>query len=168
MADVLLALGSNLGDRRALVDETVARLGGLPGTRLTARSSYYRTDPVGPVEQEWFLNIAVALRTELEPNALLAACQAIETDLGRRRAAEIRWGPRTIDIDIIAFDDVVRADPGLTLPHPRFAERGFVLVPLAEIAARARIGGRAVAKYLADVDVSGVEKLDWPVPLTHG
>jgi 2-amino-4-hydroxy-6-hydroxymethyldihydropteridine diphosphokinase len=118
---------------------------------------------VGPVPQEWFLNIAVALRTELEPDALLAACQAIEADLGRRRAAEIRWGPRFIDIDIVAFAEVVRADPGLTLPHPRFAERGFVLVPLAEIAARVRIGGRTVAEYLAEVDAAGVEKLDWPV-----
>src|SRR6516225_4380366 len=164
MADALLALGSNLGDRKALVDEAVTRLDRLPGTRLAARSSYYRTEPVGPVSQEWFLNIAVALRTELEPQALLAACQAIEADLGRRRAAEIRWGPRFIDIDIVAFDDVVRADPGLTLPHPRFAERGFVLVPLVEIAADANVGGRAIAEYLAEVDPSGVEKLDWPVP----
>jgi 2-amino-4-hydroxy-6-hydroxymethyldihydropteridine diphosphokinase len=165
MSEALLALGGNLGDRKALVDEAVRRLGALPGNRLVARSSYYRTEPVGPVAQEWFLNIAVALRTELVPDALLAACQAIESGLGRRREAEIRWGPRFIDIDIIAFDDVVRADPGLTLPHPRFAERGFVLVPLAEIAAGVSIRGKTVSDYLAGVDLSGVEKLDWPVPL---
>jgi 2-amino-4-hydroxy-6-hydroxymethyldihydropteridine diphosphokinase len=164
MTDVLLALGGNLGDRKALVDEAVARLGQLPGTRLTARSSYYRTEPVGPVPQEWFLNIAVQLQTELDPEALLAACHAIEAALGRRREAEIRWGPRFIDIDIIAFGELARSDAALTLPHPRFAERGFVLVPLAEIAAGVRIGERTVAAHLAAVGDAGVEKLDWPVP----
>jgi 2-amino-4-hydroxy-6-hydroxymethyldihydropteridine diphosphokinase len=164
MADAYLALGSNLGDRRALVDQAVARLGQRSATRLLARSSYYRTEPVGPVPQEWFLNIAVAVRTGLDPETLLAACHEIEAALGRRRAAEVRWGPRYVDIDVIAFDDVTRSGPGLTLPHPRFAERGFVLVPLAEIAAGVSIGGRTVAEYLVHADVSGVEKLDWPVP----
>jgi 2-amino-4-hydroxy-6-hydroxymethyldihydropteridine diphosphokinase len=164
MTDALLGLGSNLGDRKALVDEAVARLGRLPGTSLTARSSYYKTEPVGPVSQEWFLNIAVALRTELDPDALLAACHDIETELGRNRTAEIRWGPRFIDIDLIAFGDVSRSEAGLTLPHPRFAERGFVLVPLAEIAADVRIGGRAVADHLVVVGSAGVEKLEWPIP----
>src|SRR5258708_31601558 len=110
MTEAFLALGSNLGDRKALVDEAVQRIGKLPGTRLTARSSYYRTEPVGPVPQEWFLNIAVRLRTELGPNALLAACHAIEAALGRRREAEIRWGPRFIDIDLIAFGELARSD----------------------------------------------------------
>jgi 2-amino-4-hydroxy-6-hydroxymethyldihydropteridine diphosphokinase len=164
MADAFVALGSNLGDRKALVDEAVRRLGQMPATRLLRRSSYYRTEPVGPVSQEWFLNIAVAIRTGLDPDALLTACHEIEAALGRRRASEIRWGPRFVDIDVIAFDDVARTGPGLTLPHPRFAERGFVLVPLAEIAAGLVIGGRTVADYLADADASGVEKLDWPVP----
>jgi 2-amino-4-hydroxy-6-hydroxymethyldihydropteridine diphosphokinase len=164
VAEAFLALGSNLDDRQALVDEAVGRLAGLDRTRLVARSSYYRTEPVGPVAQEWFLNIAIELLTELDPDALLQSCHSIEAELGRRRAVEIRWGPRLIDIDIIAFDNVVRADSGLTLPHPRFAERGFVLVPLAEIAAGTSIGGRTIAQYLAEVDVSGVEKLDWPVP----
>jgi 2-amino-4-hydroxy-6-hydroxymethyldihydropteridine diphosphokinase len=142
----------------------VVRLGNLPATRLRARSSYYRTEPVGPVSQEWFLNIAVELRTELGPDALLTACQTIESALGRKRAAEIRWGPRFIDIDLIACGDVARSDTGLTLPHARFAERGFVLVPLAEIAAGASIGGLTVAAHLAKVGTTGVEKLDWPVP----
>lgn len=164
MTDALLALGSNLGDRRKLVDEAVARLGRRPGIRLTARSAYFKTEPVGPVDQEWFLNIAVALAMELTPEALLAECHAIEETLGRNRAAEIRWGPRFIDIDLIAFGEVTRSGPGLNLPHPRFAERGFVLIPLAEIAPDFRIGGRTVAEYLAEVDVSGVEKLEWPVP----
>lgn len=166
MTDALLGLGSNLGDRKALVDDAVSRLGHLPGTQLAVRSSYYKTEPVGPISQGWFLNIAVALRTQFNPDVLLANCHAIEAALGRRREIEIRWGPRFIDIDLIAFGDVSRADGGLglTLPHPRFAERGFVLVPLAEIAASVRIGGRTVANYLALVGGAGVEKLDWPVP----
>jgi len=164
MTDALLALGSNLGDRKALVDEAVARLAHLPETHLTARSSYYRTEPVGPVSQDWFLNIAIGLRTALSADALLAACHGIEAALGRNRAAEIRWGPRFIDIDIIAFGEVSRSEARLTLPHPRFAERGFVLVPLAEIAATVCIGGRTVAAHLAGVGNLGVEKLDWPVP----
>jgi 2-amino-4-hydroxy-6-hydroxymethyldihydropteridine diphosphokinase len=164
MTDALLGLGSNLGDRKALIDEAVVRLGYLPETHLTARSSYYKTEPVGPVSQEWFLNIALALQTELDPDALLADCHIIEAALGRNRAAEIRWGPRFIDIDLIAFGDVSRSDGSLTLPHPRFAERGFVLVPLAEIAAFVRIGGRTAADHLAVVGGAGVEKLDWPVP----
>ena len=164
MTDSFLGLGSNLGNRKALIDGAVARVGRLPGTHLTARSAYYKTKPVGPVSQEWFLNIAVALRTELRPDALLAACHAIEAELGRNRAAEIRWGPRFIDIDLIAFGDESLSEAGLTLPHPRFAERAFVLVPLAEIAGGVRIGGRTVADYLAAVDVTGVERLDWPIP----
>jgi 2-amino-4-hydroxy-6-hydroxymethyldihydropteridine diphosphokinase len=164
MTDAFLALGSNLGDRKVLIDAAVARLARLAGARLKARSSYYKTEPVGPVSQEWFLNIVVALRSELNPDALLAACHAIEAELGRNRVAEIRWGPRFMDIDLIAFGDESRSDPNLTLPHPRFAERAFVLVPLAEIAGGARIGGRTVADYLAAVDTTGVERLDWPVP----
>ena len=142
----------------------MVRLGALRETHLTARSSYYKTEPVGPVSQEWFLNIAVALRTELDPDALLAACHAIEAALGRKRAAEIHWGPRFIDIDLIAFGDIPRSESSLTLPHPRFAERGFVLVPLAEIAATVRVGRQTVADHLAVVGGAGVEKLDWPVP----
>lgn len=164
MSDALLALGSNLGDRKKLVDEAVVRLGQRPGICLTARSSYYKTEPVGSVSQEWFLNIAVALAAELSPEALLAECHAIEAALGRNRTVEIRWGPRFVDIDLIAFGEVTRSGAGLNLPHPRFAERGFVLVPLAEIATTFRIASRTVAEYLAEVDISGVEKLDWSVP----
>jgi 2-amino-4-hydroxy-6-hydroxymethyldihydropteridine diphosphokinase len=164
MTDALLGLGSNLGDRKALVDEAVVRLGRLPGTHLTARSSYYKTEPVGPVSQEWFLNIAVSLKTDLSPDRLLVDCHEIEAALGRNRATEIRWGPRFVDIDLIAFGDISRSEAGLNLPHPRFAERGFVLVPLAEIAAGVRIGDRAVADHLAVVGGVGVEKLAWPVP----
>jgi len=164
MDDALLALGSNLGDRKALVDEALARLSLLPRSKLGRRSSYYRTAPVGPVRQEWFLNVAAILHTGLDPATLLTSCHAIEAALGRRRQAEIYWGPRPIDIDLIAFADMRSAGPFPRLPHPRFAERAFVLVPLAEIAADLRIEGRSIGDYLAAVDTSGVAKLDWAVP----
>ena len=151
--EALLSLGGNVGDRRALVDAAVARLAALPGTRLRAHSSYYRTAPVGPVSQEWFLNIAVALTTGLEFEPLAAACRAIETDLGRDRTREIPSGPRPIDIDVIALGDTAKPD-----------DRAFVLVPLAEIAANAIVAGVAVRDRLAKIKVVGVDKLDWPPP----
>lgn len=163
-SEAFLALGSNLGDRKALVDSAVRRLAALPETRVVARSSYYRTEPVGPVPQEWFLNIVVLAVTSLAPEALLDAAHLIEAELGRDRAREVRWGPRTLDVDLIAHGDAARGGPGLVLPHPRFAERAFVLVPMAEIAADAVIGGRSVADHLRAVGADGVERLDWPVP----
>ena len=163
-SDAFLALGSNLGDRKALVDAAVRRLGALRETMLVARSSYYRTEPVGPVPQDWFLNLVVQVATALAPEALLDAAHLIEAELGRDRSREVRWGPRTLDIDLIAHGDAARGGPGLILPHPRFAERAFVLVPLAEIAPHAVIGGRSVASHLGAVGAGGVEKLGWAVP----
>ena len=153
--EALLGLGSNLGNRKALIDDAVWRLGGLPGTRLRARSSYYQTVPVGPVKQEWFLNIAVALATDMSQSDLLTACHAIETTLGRDRSREIFWGPRPIDIDLIAYAEWFRFD-----------ERAFVLIPLAEIAPLFRADGQTLAEHAARVGIEGVEKLDWSIP--HG
>ena len=153
MTDALLSLGSNLGDRKALIDQAVGRLAALPGTSLRARSSYYRTAPVGPVPQEWFLNIAVVLRTGQPRQALADACRAIEGELGRDRSREIAWGPRPIDIDVILYGQAARPD-----------DRAFVLVPLAEIAPDALIDGVTVGERLKGVDAAGVEKLDWPLP----
>jgi 2-amino-4-hydroxy-6-hydroxymethyldihydropteridine diphosphokinase len=155
MADAWLSLGANIGDRRATIDAAVERLGALPGTSLTARSSYYRTEPVGPVAQDWFVNIAVAVRTDLNTAALRTACREIEAGLGRDRSSEIPWGPRSIDIDVIAASDRPRAKPHRELT------RGYVIVPLAEIAPGLTIAGRTLAAYLADADTAGVEKLDW-------
>jgi 2-amino-4-hydroxy-6-hydroxymethyldihydropteridine diphosphokinase len=99
------------------------------------------------------------VETELGPQALLARAQAIEQELGRRRAAEPRWGPRPIDIDILAYDDLTLDTPGLTLPHPRLLERAFVLVPLAEIAPDRVIAGRRVRDALAGLDTTGIRRL---------
>lgn len=99
------------------------------------------------------------MATRLAPHALLARIQAVEAALGRNRSAETRWGPRPIDIDLIAYDDCMIADAGLTLPHPHWAERAFVVVPLAEIAADWTIGGIRVRDALARLDTSGIERL---------
>jgi 2-amino-4-hydroxy-6-hydroxymethyldihydropteridine diphosphokinase len=163
-AQAFLALGSNLGDRRALIDAAVRAIGQTAGIGLLARSSYYRTAPVGPVAQDWFVNIVISIETTLDPADLLAMAHEIERHFGRDRRHEQRWGPRLIDIDLIAYDDVTLTSETLQIPHPRYAGRAFVLVPLAEIAADAVIAGRAVAEDRALIDTTGVERLDWPFP----
>lgn len=158
--DALLSLGGNIGDRKATVDAAVTRIAALPGTVVSARSSYYRAEPAGPVAQAWFLNIAIALTTQLDLAALAAACRAIESGLGRDRLREIPSGPRTIDIDVIA----VGKDGDLMPAGAELDERAFVLVPLQEIAARVAIAGITVAARLASAPATGVERLDWPLP----
>lgn len=129
-----IALGSNLGDRRAYLASAFIGLAGLPGTRLLARSSLYETAPVGPIAQGPFLNAAALLSTTLTPRDLLLQLHALEAALGLDRAAKQKWGPRIIDLDLLTYADRVLTEPGLTLPHPRLHERRFVLAPLAEIA----------------------------------
>ena len=159
MAEALLALGGNIGDVRATLDRAVAALCDGDTVRLTARSSDYRTPPWGVKDQPPFVNLAIVVETSLLPRALLARAQAVERALGRERDKERHWGPRTIDIDLLAYDDIVLNEPDLTLPHPRLFERAFVLVPLAEIAAEREIAGRRVRDALARVDARGIERL---------
>jgi 2-amino-4-hydroxy-6-hydroxymethyldihydropteridine diphosphokinase len=158
-AEALLALGGNLGDVRATFERAIAMLCADGAMRLIARSSDYRTPPWGITDQPAFINAAVVVATLLDPHALLARVQNIERALGRDRTAERRWGPRPIDIDILAYDDVVLREPDLTLPHPHLFERAFVLLPLAEIAADRVISGRRVGDGLAGVDAAGIDKL---------
>ena len=124
-----IGVGSNSGDAEAHVRSAFVRLAELG--RVTARSSLYRTAPWGVSEQPDFINAAALLETPLGPHALLGALKALEAELGR--VTTYRWGPRVIDLDILAYDDVELDDPTLTLPHPRLAERAFALAPLAEI-----------------------------------
>lgn len=159
MAEALIALGGNVGDVRATFDHVVAMLCDGPDVRLVARSSDYRTPPWGVLEQPAFINSCLLVDTILTPRALLDLAHRIETALGRRRADEQRWGPRTIDIDLIAYDDVVLNEPDLQLPHPHLFERAFVLLPLADIAPERTIGGTTVRDALARVDTGGIEKL---------
>lgn len=159
MVEALLALGGNVGNSRAILGRAINLLCDGKEVRLTARSSDYRTPPWGFKYQPHFVNLAIAVETTLNPHELLARAQDIELRLGRDRANEKRNGPRTADIDIIAYDDVTLSEPNLTLPHPRFFERAFVLVPLAEIAGDRVIAGRRVDKAAEAVDAGGIYRL---------
>ncbi len=163
MSDALLALGGNVGNSRAILDRAVQLLCDGRQIRLIARSSDYFTPPWGFKYQPPFINLCIAVDTTLSPRDLLARAQEVELKLGRDRAHEKRWGPRTADIDIIAYDDLTLDDPGLILPHPRLFERAFVLLPLAEIAGDRVIAGRKVREALAQVDANGIERLP-PLP----
>lgn len=154
-AQVLLSLGSNLGDRREVLHAAMRALATMPGTVVTACSHCYETEPVGPVNQAPFLNAALAIETDLDPLELLAQTQRIERELGRTPGE--RWGPRRIDIDLVLWGDVTWEDARLMLPHPAFRERAFVLVPLAEIAPGAvdPVTGRTVAALAAALGAHG-------------
>jgi 2-amino-4-hydroxy-6-hydroxymethyldihydropteridine diphosphokinase len=159
MAEALLALGGNVGEVRATLDRALAMLCEGNLVRLKARSADYSTPPWGVADQPPFVNLGVAVETELTPQALLRRVQTVEQALGRRRDQEQRWGPRPIDIDILAYDDVTLVEAELTLPHPRLFERAFVLVPLVEIAPDRVIAGRQVRDALAKVDTAGIRRL---------
>jgi len=131
----------------------------IPGTRVTARSSLYRTSPVGYLEQPDFINAVASVQTTLKPQALLAALLATENRHGRRRAT--RNAPRTLDLDLLLYGEEVLDEHGLTLPHPRLHERAFVLAPLAEIAPGAMVPGRGLVQdLLARVNCNGVSRID--------
>jgi 2-amino-4-hydroxy-6-hydroxymethyldihydropteridine diphosphokinase len=149
---VFLSLGSNLGDRAAALAGACEALATLPMSRLLAASRVYETSPREVFDQPDFLNQVVCLETGLEPIELLEAAQRVEAEWGRRR--EVRFGPRTLDMDILLVEDVESSDPRLILPHPRMLERAFVLVPLAEVWGWARgmppLGVVALAQAAAD------------------
>ena len=159
MADALIALGGNVGDVRATFRKAIANICGMTQAVLVARSSDYATPPWGDVEQAPFVNACIEIDTPLDPHALLFALQKIETKFGRDRQKERRWGPRTLDLDLIAYEDVSMHKQELTLPHPRLFERAFVLVPLAEISPDRVIGGRSVAAALAGLSTDGIVRL---------
>jgi 2-amino-4-hydroxy-6-hydroxymethyldihydropteridine diphosphokinase len=159
MAEALLALGGNVGEVRATLDRAVAMLCDGEEVRLLARSSDYRTPPWGVTDQPSFVNLGLVVETALSPRTLLARALDVEAALGRNRAKEDRWGPRAIDIDLIAYDDVRLDEPDLTLPHPRALERAFVLAPLAEIVPDRMIDGVKILDALARVDQGGIERL---------
>lgn len=159
MADVLIALGGNVGDVRATFQKAIANVCGMAQAVLKARSSDYSTPPWGDEAQAPFINACIEIETALDPHALLFTLHKIENKFGRDRAAERRWGPRTLDLDLIAYDDVSMREPELTLPHPHLFERAFVLVPLVEIAPDRVIAGRKVAAALAQLSTEGIERL---------
>jgi len=166
-ATAFLALGSNLGDRSARMAQAAERLNGASGTRVKAVSSLYSTVPVGLPGAPEFLNAALEVRTRMDPESLLDLCLSIEGELGRVRTGAL--SSRTIDVDILLFDDLRVPGPRLCLPHPRMKERAFVLVPLAEIAPGLLLDGRTISDWAAGADGAGVHRLDgtpgWPPSL---
>jgi 2-amino-4-hydroxy-6-hydroxymethyldihydropteridine diphosphokinase len=159
MAEAFVALGGNVGDVRSTFRRAIVLFCDGTVVRLTARSSDYRTPPWGVTDQPPFVNAVIGISTSLPPLELLARAEQCERALGRDRTRERRWGPRSIDIDFLAYDDLVLSDPGLILPHPHLFERAFVLVPLAEIAPDRLIAGVRVRDALARLDASGIERV---------
>jgi 2-amino-4-hydroxy-6-hydroxymethyldihydropteridine diphosphokinase len=147
-----VGLGSNLGDREATIRRALELLDSDPEIELVAVSSQRETDPVGYLEQPRFLNLACSLETDLSPRELLDRLLAVERALGRRRDGP-RFGPRTIDLDLLLYGDVSLHEPGLTVPHPRLAERRFALEPLAELDPDLALpDGRPVADLLSELE----------------
>ena len=159
MAEALIGLGGNVGDVRTTLDRAVAAFCDGDVVRLLARSADYETPPWGVTDQPPFVNLCLRVATVLAPKALLQRALAVEAGLGRDRSAGTRWGPRPVDIDILAYDDLALDARDLTLPHPRMKDRAFVLVPLAEIAPNWRVDGERIADLAARIDATGVTRL---------
>ncbi|WP_152048438.1 2-amino-4-hydroxy-6-hydroxymethyldihydropteridine diphosphokinase [Aureimonas psammosilenae] len=155
MSTAYLGLGGNIGDPVANMRAALQDLGQRRGIELRAVSRLYRTPPWGKTDQPFFFNAVARIETVLEARELLATCLDIERGLKRERIE--RWGPRTIDIDILAVEGVEMSAEDLTIPHPRMTERAFVLVPLSDVAADLAIDGRPIAAYLAGLDLGGIE-----------
>ena len=156
-----VAIGGNQGQVRATLEAAIEAIDALPGTRVLQRSSLYRTPAWGRTDQPDFINGVLAVETTLAAPDLLANLLGIERRFGRLRDEDAgRWGPRTLDLDLLLHDDQVLELPGLSLPHPRLHERAFVLVPLAEIAPGLVVPGRGrVDGLLAKVEASGIEAI---------
>lgn len=163
MADgslVYVGLGGNLGDARRHVSRAIEELNEIPGCRLLTHSSLYRSAPMGPVRQGWYVNAVAALQVELEPPDLLDSLQALERSHGRSRGAE-RWGPRTLDLDILLFGARIVDSPGLKIPHPGLTTRNFVVYPLLQLAPDLVLpDGRRLADVASRLDREGLEKME--------
>lgn len=136
MVEAYVGLGSNLGDRESFLQQAISKLDDHPNISVIASSNIFETEPVGYLNQNSFLNMVIHLSTSLEPEQLLNTLMAIEKELGRTR--EIRWGPRTIDLDLLLYGRESINTPTLTVPHPRMTERAFVMVPLIELVHRSQ------------------------------
>ncbi|MGB3192462.1 MAG: 2-amino-4-hydroxy-6-hydroxymethyldihydropteridine diphosphokinase, partial [Limnoraphis sp.] len=150
-----IALGSNLGDSRATLENTLKTIDQTPGITVKTYSSWYKTAPIGPSQPD-YLNGCAVLEVQLTPQELLTTLLAIEDKFGRVR--QERWGARTLDLDVLLFGDLILETPKLQIPHPRMTERAFVLVPLAEIAPDwvEPVSGKVISQLVEKVDSSGV------------
>jgi 2-amino-4-hydroxy-6-hydroxymethyldihydropteridine diphosphokinase len=159
LASAYVGLGSNLDDPGAQVERALDELAGLPQTCLQARSALYRSPPMGPPDQPYYINAVAALSTTLEAEPLLAELLALERAHGRRRNGQ-RWGPRTLDLDLLVYGEARIDVPGLRVPHPGIAERSFVIYPLAEVAPGLVVPGLgAVTELCARCPSDGLERL---------
>jgi 2-amino-4-hydroxy-6-hydroxymethyldihydropteridine diphosphokinase len=156
----VLGLGGNIGDTRGLMAKAIERLAKNPEIKLQTVSALYHTPPWGKTDQPAFLNAAVKIETGLSPTALLKIALGVERELGRERGE--RWGPRTIDIDILLFGTDLVDQPGLRIPHPRLKERAFALAPLVDVLPDAKVAGRPAREWLAESDRAGMERLEEP------
>jgi 2-amino-4-hydroxy-6-hydroxymethyldihydropteridine diphosphokinase len=152
LSEAYIALGANLGDREGTLMEAVGRLHNHHRINVLRCSHLYETEPIGYVDQPYFLNMAVTVKTDLDPHALLEVMQEIERELGRVR--HIHWGPRTVDLDLLWMEGLVEDTPELILPHPRMKERAFVLIPLNDIVPPKEATGLHIAMKTA------LDKLD--------
>jgi 2-amino-4-hydroxy-6-hydroxymethyldihydropteridine diphosphokinase len=159
MPRAFVAFGGNVGDARITIASAITAFCDGTHVVLLARSSDFRTPPWGVTDQGPFVNACIAVETRLSPRGLLDRAHEVERSFGRDRHRETRWGPRSLDIDILTYDDVMLDEPMLTLPHPRLFERAFVLVPLVEIAPEATVAGRSIREALERLDRSGIERL---------
>lgn len=159
MSVAFLSLGSNLGDRMEYLRKAIEDLHALDGLHVTRLSSVYETEPVGVEGQPPYLNLVAVVSTRLDPHALLAACQAVENAHGRVRT--VRWGERTLDIDLLLYDDIELETAELTIPHPRMHERAFVLVPLLEVAPGIAISGTPAREWLRRVQAGESQDVAW-------
>ena len=155
-----LGLGGNIGDPRATMAAALGLLDSDPSIEVEQVSSLYRTPPWGITDQPDFLNAAAAVSTTLAPRDLLARCLEAEKKLHRVR--DRRWGPRSVDLDVLVYDELNLDEPGLELPHPRMMDRAFVLVPLLEIAPDLAIGGVRLDDRLAQLGREGIERIEGP------
>lgn len=147
---VFIGLGGNLGDVPSTLKQAIARISALPGVTYVAHSGFYRTPPWGGIAQPDYINAVLELDTVLEPQELLEQLLDVERQHGRDRCSELHWGPRTLDCDILLFGDRVLHGGPLTIPHPRMAERTFVLVPLAELDDNMIVPGQGSVRSLIE------------------
>ena len=155
--DAAIGLGSNVGDKRANIARAVSLLTSDGDIRLVARSRDYRSAPWGVLEQDWFVNAVITVSTALSARQLLQRCQRVENEMGRVRLR--KWGPRLIDVDVLTYRDQVIDEPDLKVPHPLIAERGFVVLPLKEIAPSLSIRGQSLDQMLERLDTADLEAL---------
>ena len=156
MVKAFLSLGSNMGDRLEYLSKAIDKIAEIQGCNILNKSRVYETEPWGYENQEAFLNLCISIETSLSPYELLESLQTIELELDRVR--KIHWGPRTIDIDILLFDDIICEDDKLTIPHPRMRERAFVLIPLYDIEKNLIIDGIKLEDLINKFDTRGIKE----------